>query len=133
MAGLTYPFVYECTNCDNVTTITRTDSREVHPNPDSLNSHALVLRTRGWMRDELEGLLWCPNCIPEPKSVPERGDPVRLVVDPREVGLPPAAVQEGSRLVVEDAKITKDGYTLKVRLIGNTTFQLSLEHVTPVD
>ena len=63
MAGLTYPFVYECSNCDSETTIRRTDSRDVHSNPDSLNSHALVLRTRGWMRDEIEGLLWCPACI----------------------------------------------------------------------
>ena len=64
MAGLTYPFVYECSNCGAETTITRTDSREVHPNPDSTNAHILVLRARSWMRDELEGLLWCPDCIP---------------------------------------------------------------------
>ena len=64
MAGLTYPFVYECSNCDTEITITRTEAHDVHPNPDSLNSHALVLRTRGWMRDEIEGLLWCPACIP---------------------------------------------------------------------
>jgi len=64
MAGLDYPFHYVCSNCDNVTTITRTQAHDVHINPDSINAHILVLRTRGWMRDELEGLLWCPDCIP---------------------------------------------------------------------
>jgi len=64
MAGLDYPFHYVCSNCDTETTITRADSRDVHPNPDSLIAHALVLRARGWMRDEIGGLLWCPDCIP---------------------------------------------------------------------
>ena len=64
MAGLTYPFVYECTNCNTQTTITRTQAHDVHPNPDSINAHILVLRTQGWMRDEIGGLLWCPDCIP---------------------------------------------------------------------
>jgi hypothetical protein len=64
MPGLDYPFVYECSNCDSETTITRSEARDLHPNPDSLNAHALVLRNRGWMRNELEGLLWCPGCIP---------------------------------------------------------------------
>jgi len=64
MAGLDYPFHYACTNCDSETTITRTDSRDVHPNPDSINAHVLVLRTRGWLKDEIEGFLWCPDCIP---------------------------------------------------------------------
>jgi len=64
MPGLSYPFVYECSNCGAETTITRTEARDVHPNPDSINAHTLALRARGWMRDEIEGLLWCPNCIP---------------------------------------------------------------------
>lgn len=71
--------------------------------------------------------------MPEPKkSTPKSGDHVRLNTDPDEVGLP-ATVQQDSRLVVEGTRITKDGYTLEVRVVGNTTFQLSLEHVTPVD
>jgi len=64
MAGLTYPFVYECTNCSTETTITRTEAPDLHPNPDGLIAHVLVLRARGWLKDEIEGLLWCPDCIP---------------------------------------------------------------------
>jgi hypothetical protein len=72
--------------------------------------------------------------MPEPKkSTPKSGDHVRLGVDPDEVGLPPAMEVKTSRLFVEEAKITKDGYTLEVRLMGKATFQLSPEHVTPVD
>lgn len=131
MPGLTYPFVYKCSNCDNVATITRSEAQDVHPNPDSINAHALVLRTRGWMQDEIGALLWCPDCIPS--SVPERGDHVRLNTDPTEVGLPPATKQRTSRLIVEETTLTKEGYTLEVRLVGDATFQVSLEHVTPVD
>jgi len=62
MPGLSYPFVYECTNCGRETTIERSDARDLHPNPDDLNSHALVLRARGWLQDEIDGFLWCPDC-----------------------------------------------------------------------
>ena len=70
--------------------------------------------------------------MPDTKTIPTRGDHVRLDVDPREVGLPPATVQEGSRLVVEAARITERGYTLEVRPWGKgTTFQLTTAHVIP--
>lgn len=66
------------------------------------------------------------------QTIPARGDHVRLDVDPREVGIPPATVQEGSRLVVEAAMITERGYTLEVRPCGkDTTFQLTTAHVIP--
>jgi len=72
--------------------------------------------------------------MPETKSTPERADHVRLDIDPREVGIPPATVQEGSRLIVEEATIAKDGYTLEVRPMGeSTTYRLNAKHVIPVD
>ena len=64
MPGLSYPFVYECSNCGAKTTVTRDDARGLHPDPDSLDALDVVLEQRGWMRDELEGLLWCSACIP---------------------------------------------------------------------
>jgi hypothetical protein len=70
--------------------------------------------------------------MPDTKAIPARGDHVRLDVDPREVGLPPATVQQGSRLVVEAARITERGYTLEVRPWGkSTSFHLTTEHVIP--
>jgi len=72
--------------------------------------------------------------MPDTQTIPEKGDHVRLGVDPREVGIPPATVQEGSRLVVEEATLTEEGYSLEVRLIGKeTTYRLKAAHVTPID
>ncbi len=62
MPGLSYPFVYECTECGEETTITRTEARDLAINPDSINALEIVLQGRGWLRDEMEGLLWCPSC-----------------------------------------------------------------------
>jgi hypothetical protein len=72
--------------------------------------------------------------MPDAQMIPEKGDHVRLGVDPREVGIPPATVQEGSRLVVEEAILTEEGYSLEVRLIGEeTTYRLKAAHVAPID
>ena len=72
--------------------------------------------------------------MPDTQTIPEKGDHVRLSVDPREVGIPPATVQEGSRLVVEEATLTEEGYSLEVRPMGEeTTYQLKAAHVIPVD
>lgn len=62
MPGLSYPFVYECSNCGTETTVTRTDARDYYPNPDSFNAVEVVLEQRGWVRGELEELLFCPDC-----------------------------------------------------------------------
>jgi len=72
--------------------------------------------------------------VPETQTIPEKGDHVRLGVDPRDVGIPPATVQEGSRLVVEEAILTEEGYSLEVRPMGEeTTYRLNAAHVIPVD
>ena len=70
----------------------------------------------------------------ETQTIPERGNHVRLSVDPREVGMPPATVREGTKLIVEEATLTEEGYSLEVRLIGKeTTYRLKAGHVTPID
>ena len=72
--------------------------------------------------------------MPDTQTIPEKGDHVRLGVDPREVGIPPATVQEGSRSVVEEATLTEEGYSLEVRPMGEeTTYRLNAEHVVPID
>jgi hypothetical protein len=43
--------------------VTREDARGLYPDPSSLNAVDVVLEQRGWMRGEIEGLLFCPNCI----------------------------------------------------------------------
>ena len=63
MPGLSYPFVYECSNCDRETTVTREDARGLYPDPDSFNAVEVVLQERGWARgarsvDLLPGLCW---------------------------------------------------------------------------
>jgi hypothetical protein len=62
MPGLSYPFVYECTNCGAETTIERADARQLHTNPDSINALEIILQERGWLRDDIKGLLFCPDC-----------------------------------------------------------------------
>jgi len=62
MTGLSYPFVYECSGCGNETTVTREGARGLYPDPDSPNALNVVLEQRGWMRGEIEELLFCPEC-----------------------------------------------------------------------
>jgi hypothetical protein len=63
MSRLDYPLTYECANCDRETTVEREDLRTLHTNPQSINALEIVLQRRGWLRDDLDGLLFCPDCI----------------------------------------------------------------------
>lgn len=66
MPGLPYPFVFECSNCDNEITVDRDAVREVfqffEPDFDSLDTVNAVLHQRGWLRDEIDHLIFCPEC-----------------------------------------------------------------------
>jgi hypothetical protein len=42
--------------------VTREDARGLYPDPDSSNAAEVVLEQRGWMRDEVEEMLLCPEC-----------------------------------------------------------------------
>jgi hypothetical protein len=64
MPGLDYPFVFECSNCDEQTIIERADALDLHPDPDSFEAIHLTLENRGWLRGELDHMIWCPDCIP---------------------------------------------------------------------
>jgi hypothetical protein len=44
MPGLSYPFVFECEECDTETTVTRAEARDLYPNPDSLTAVDEVLQ-----------------------------------------------------------------------------------------
>lgn len=61
-ALLSSPFVDECSGCGNETAVTREDARGYYPDPDSLNAVDAVLEQRGWMRGEVEEMLFCPEC-----------------------------------------------------------------------
>lgn len=65
MPDLSYPFVYECANCDREAIVTRAEVRTLNVNPDSFNAVEIILQQRGWMRDDAKGTLWCPNCSGE--------------------------------------------------------------------
>ena len=62
MPGLDYPFDFECSNCKSETTVHRPDARDVHPDPDSLHAIDMVLEDRGWTRDGIDQLIFCPSC-----------------------------------------------------------------------
>ena len=62
MSDPSYPFVYECSNCGDETTVTREDAHGFYPDPDSLNAVEVVLQERGWMSGKAEDMLFCPNC-----------------------------------------------------------------------
>ena len=63
MHGLTYPFAFTCVNCDEETVVERSDARGLALNPDSLNAVSIVLQQRGWLQDEIDGRIFCPDCI----------------------------------------------------------------------
>jgi hypothetical protein len=63
MPGLTYPFVYECSRCDNETTVERSDARDLAPDPDSAGALDIVLESRGWVRGPDQ--LYCSECASE--------------------------------------------------------------------
>jgi hypothetical protein len=62
MPGLTYPFAFTCVNCDQKTVVERSDARGLSLNPDSLNAVSIVLQQRGWLQDEIDGRIFCPDC-----------------------------------------------------------------------
>ncbi len=65
MPGLSYPFVFECKKCGAEATVTRTEARDLYPNPDSLTAVDEVLQQeKGWTNGERGA--YCPDCdLPE--------------------------------------------------------------------
>lgn len=62
MSGFSYPLAYECSNCDNETTV---DWADIHDLPKTLATRGAIevaLQKRGWRRDDIKGLLFCPDC-----------------------------------------------------------------------
>jgi hypothetical protein len=65
MAGLTYPFVFECEKCGIEATVTRTQARDLYPNPDSITAVDVVLEQElGWTKDTRGA--YCPDCDTPP-------------------------------------------------------------------
>jgi hypothetical protein len=64
MPGLDYPFVFECSNCSAETTVERSDAHGLHPDPNNLHAIDMVLEDRGWVRDDIDQLIFCPGCRP---------------------------------------------------------------------
>ena len=57
MTGLSYPFVYECKNCGEQTTIERENVKDLH----GLNAREIALQRRGWARDDIKGVSLLPE------------------------------------------------------------------------
>ncbi|PSQ79829.1 MAG: hypothetical protein BRD33_00065 [Bacteroidetes bacterium QH_6_63_17] len=70
MPNSDYPFVFECTTCDQETTVTREDALGLYPDPESTNAARVVLEQRGWMRGTSEDMLFCPACAGGQPSSP---------------------------------------------------------------
>jgi hypothetical protein len=62
MPGPTYPFAFKCAGCDEETTVERSDAHDLALNPDSLDAVKIVLDERGWLQDDTDGRLFCPDC-----------------------------------------------------------------------
>jgi hypothetical protein len=65
MPGLAYPFVFECSSCGEETTVTRTDARDLSPDPDHRGAFELVLQTRGWTKSRDGRSAYCSDCTEE--------------------------------------------------------------------
>lgn len=66
MPGPSYPFVFECANCDAQITVSRDTVRDALPHSEpgfnSLDTVNAVLYQRGWLRDQIEHRIFCPDC-----------------------------------------------------------------------
>mgnify|MGYP006297012551 CR=1 FL=1 len=62
MPDRSFPLVYECANCGRQTTLTQEDTGELYVNPRGINAVEITLQRRGWVRDDIKGLLFCPHC-----------------------------------------------------------------------
>ncbi len=61
MPGLTYLFVFECKSCGTEATVTRTEARNLYPNPDALTAVDEVLQQeKGWTK--APSGVYCPGC-----------------------------------------------------------------------
>ena len=63
MPGLSYPFVFECFDCDHRTVVERTDARDVSADTDSHEAIDAVLKKRGWVQS-FNGI-YCTDCTAE--------------------------------------------------------------------
>lgn len=62
MPELSYPVRFECANCERETIVEESAVRTLHTNPWGINAVEIVLQKRGWVRDDIRGLLFCPKC-----------------------------------------------------------------------
>jgi hypothetical protein len=61
MSGLSYPFKFECSACEEETIVTRDQARYRYPDPESTNAPDVVLEQRGWVQGASDEL-YCPDC-----------------------------------------------------------------------
>lgn len=62
MSGLSYPLIYECSSCDQETTVEQSDVQGLYLDPDSPHGPEVVLEQRGWVQGKIEETLFCPKC-----------------------------------------------------------------------
>lgn len=66
MPELSYPFVFECANCETEIVVDRDTVRDMfeigQPDFDSMDTIKAVLHQRGWVRDKTGLLIFCPDC-----------------------------------------------------------------------
>lgn len=62
MPHLSYPFLFECTNCETETAVRRSEAQNLNHDPESMDAVLMALDDQGWLRDEEEQLLLCPAC-----------------------------------------------------------------------
>jgi Zn finger protein HypA/HybF involved in hydrogenase expression len=71
MSGLSYSFVFECEECGTEATVTRTEARDLYPNPDSLTAVDEALQQeKGWTKSTWGA--YCPDCEP-PTAKTDKG------------------------------------------------------------
>ena len=66
MPGPDYPFDFVCAGCGKEITVEQSDARDLAPNPDSTDAVEIVLEQRGWLQNDIDGRLFCPDCTGAP-------------------------------------------------------------------
>ena len=62
MPDLDYPFDFVCADCGKEITVEQSDARDLALGPDSMGAVEIVLEQHGWLQDDIDGRLFCPDC-----------------------------------------------------------------------
>ena len=62
MSSLSYPFDFVCAGCGKEITVDQSDADDLALSPESTGAVRIVLEQHGWLQNDIDGRLFCPDC-----------------------------------------------------------------------